>query len=257
MIKHVYFQQCILLFATQKKYDADPILTFDQPLYQKVYEKQRKKSENNNLKRIVLRLDGLHICVNFLGSNSHFMSSSGHRQVLETIYGGDTVPHMLSDSAISRTSRVHLTVSSVLYATIVSDICECSLQDQFSAEEGEKDLFSNKLSKSKLGKVSQVLDQLKEQNILSEEVVNDIDVKYKETLSSIKKSFQKKELQSYDFSICGWLKLVACLSKYREHEILIFTYILSGECCRILLSLVIIYMLDRCTSTCRQCKILK
>ena len=41
----------------------------------------------------------------------------------------------------------------------------------------KKDLFSNKLSKSKLDKVSQVFDQLKEQNISLEEVANDIDVK--------------------------------------------------------------------------------
>ena len=37
----------------------------------------------------------------------------------------------------------------------------------------------------------------------------------------------------------------------------IFTYILSEEYCLILLPLDIIYMLDRRTSTCKQCKILK
>ena len=40
MMKHVYFQQCILLLAKQKENNADPILIFDQPLYQKAYEIQ-------------------------------------------------------------------------------------------------------------------------------------------------------------------------------------------------------------------------
>ena len=48
MMKHVYFQQCILLLAKQKENNADPILIFDQPLYQKAYEIQWKGSENSN-----------------------------------------------------------------------------------------------------------------------------------------------------------------------------------------------------------------
>ena len=177
MMKHVFFQRCILLLAKQKKYNADPILTFDQPLYQKVYEIQWKKSENSELKRKVLRLGGLHTCMSFPGFIGHFMSSSGLREVIKTIYGSDTVPHMLSGSAISRAFRGHLIVSGVLYAAIISNVYEGSLQDQFSAEESEKDLFGNKLQESKVDKVSQVFDQLKEQNISLEEVANDIDVK--------------------------------------------------------------------------------
>ena len=101
---------------------------------------------------------------------------------------------MLSGSAISRAFRGHLIVSGVLYATIISDVYECPLQDQFSAEESEKDLFSNKLPELKLDKVSQIFDQLKEQNISSEEVANDINVKemlarisqYKEKFSEVR-----------------------------------------------------------------------
>ena len=102
------------------------------------------------------------------------MSSSGLREMLETIYGSDTVLHMLSGSAIWRAFRGHLIFLGVLYETTISDVYKCPLQDQFSAEESEKDLFSNKLPESKLDKV---FDQLKEQNISLEEVPNDIDVK--------------------------------------------------------------------------------
>ena len=118
-------------------------------------ETQWKKSENTELNRIVLRLGGLHTCVSSLGSIGHFMSSTGLCEVLETIYGSDTVPHRLSGSSISRAFLGHL-VSGVLYATMISDVYECPLQDQFSAEESEKDLFSNKLPESKLHKLSQV-----------------------------------------------------------------------------------------------------
>ena len=133
---------------------------------------QWKEPENSELKITVLRMGGFHTCMSFLG-----MSSRGLREVLRTIYGSDTVPHMLSGSAISRAFRGHLIVSGVLYATIIFDVYECLLQDQFSAEESEKNLFGNELPKSKLDNVSQVFDQLKEQNISLEEVANDIDVK--------------------------------------------------------------------------------
>ena len=63
--------------------------------------------------------------MSFLESIGHSMSSSGLREVLETIYGSDTVPHKLSGSAISRTFQGHFIISRVLYATIISDVHEC------------------------------------------------------------------------------------------------------------------------------------
>ena len=131
-----------------KKYNADPILTFDQPLYQKTYEIRWKESENSELNRIVLRLGGLHTCMSFLAFIGHFMSSSDLREVLETVYGSDTISHIFSGLSISRPFPGHLIVSGVLYATIISDVYECPLQDQSSAEESEKDLFSKKIPES-------------------------------------------------------------------------------------------------------------
>ena len=76
------------------------------------------------------------------------------------------------------------------------------MQDQVSAEESEKDAFSNKLPESKLDKVSEVFGQLKEQNISLEEVANDTNVKEAiARISEYKKSFRKQEVQSYGFSI--------------------------------------------------------
>ena len=130
------FSTMHIIVGQAKKYNTDPILTFGQPLYQKSYDIQWKEPENSELKRIVLRLDG-HTCMSFLGSIGHFMSSSGLREVLETVYGSDTVPHILSVSAISRAVQGQLIVSGVLYATTISNVYECPLQDQFSAKESE------------------------------------------------------------------------------------------------------------------------
>ena len=85
---------------------------------------------------------------------------------------------------------------------MISDVYGCPLQDQVSAEESEKDVFSNKLPESKLDKISEVFDQLKEQNISLEEVANDTDVKEAiPRTSQYKKSFRKQEVQSHGFSI--------------------------------------------------------
>ena len=51
-----------------------------------------------------------------------FYAFNGLREVLETNYGSNTVPHMLSDLDISRAFRGHFFVSGVLYATIISDL---------------------------------------------------------------------------------------------------------------------------------------
>ena len=56
------------------------------------------------------------------------LSSSSLREGLDTIYGSDTLPHMLSGSVISRAFRGHLIVSGVLYATIIP-VYEYPLQD--------------------------------------------------------------------------------------------------------------------------------
>ena len=66
------------------------------------------------------------------------MSSSGLREVLGTIM--EVIQfHTCSQVQTSRAFQGDLVVSVVLCATIISDVYECSLQ-----EESKKDLFSNK-----------------------------------------------------------------------------------------------------------------
>ena len=56
--KTCIFSTMHFIVGQANKYDVDPILTFDQPLYQKAYEIHWKESENNE---------------RFLGSIGHFV----------------------------------------------------------------------------------------------------------------------------------------------------------------------------------------
>ena len=91
-----------------KRYHVDPVLTLDQPRFWKALEIQNHETYSTSLKMIVLRLSGLHTCMSFLGSIGHLTTSTGLQTIMETVYAGHTVLHMLSGKAISRASRGHL-----------------------------------------------------------------------------------------------------------------------------------------------------
>ena len=116
MTQHEYFQQCILSLIWQKTYKVDPVLTFDQSVYQKAYETQWNELESSELKKVIIRLGGLYKSMVFLGLH----------EVLETIYWNHTVSHMLSCSATSKAFWSHLIIPGVLYAIAVSNNYDCS-----------------------------------------------------------------------------------------------------------------------------------
>ena len=120
-------ESCILLtihFVTEQArcYNTSPIPTFDQPLYWKGIEIQQSQYDASPLKGILLRLCGLHTLMSFLGSIRHLMTSSGLQTMLESVYPENTVPHMLTEKAISRAVRGHLLVVGALHAIIISEI---------------------------------------------------------------------------------------------------------------------------------------
>ena len=48
------------------------------------------------IKSVVLRLGGFHLQMSFLGSIGHLMAGSGLQELLETVYAGNSVKHMIS-----------------------------------------------------------------------------------------------------------------------------------------------------------------
>lgn len=85
-------------------------ITFDQPLWLKAIEISKAAALNS----IVCRLGGFHLRMSFLGSVGTVMHGSGLQEVVGFVYGSDTVEHMLSGKALSRSIRAHLLIQSAL-----------------------------------------------------------------------------------------------------------------------------------------------
>ena len=98
----------------QKLNIKTPSITFDQPLWLKATEIVIDKSFN-----VVVHLGGFHTLMSFMGSIGTMMDSSGLYSPMETIYGENTVKHILTGKAISRAVRGHLLVKSALYTKLL------------------------------------------------------------------------------------------------------------------------------------------
>ena len=103
-----------------RRYDATPILTFDQPLYWKALTIIQSQPDGSDLKGMVLRLGGFHMQMSLLGSIGHLMAGSGRQALLEVVFTGNAVRHMLTGKAISRAVRGHMLVDAALNTILVS-----------------------------------------------------------------------------------------------------------------------------------------
>ena len=92
-------------------YDLTPVLTFDQPLYWKALTIIRSQPNDTELNKIVLRLWGFHMQMSFLLS----MAYSGLQELLEVVYAGNTVTHMMAGKAVSRAIHGHLLVDACCF----------------------------------------------------------------------------------------------------------------------------------------------
>ena len=92
------------------------VITFDQPLWLKALD-----IFNAKLMQIVLILGGFHLMMSFLGSIDSLMKGSGLKNALQTIYGRNTVEHMISGKAVSRALRGHFLTESALTTKLLRD----------------------------------------------------------------------------------------------------------------------------------------
>ena len=77
-------------------------ITFDQPLWLKTLGIAKDQHLD-----IVCRLGGFHMLMSFLGSIGNLMAGSGLEDVFSLVYAEDTVIHMMSGKAFSRSLRAH------------------------------------------------------------------------------------------------------------------------------------------------------
>ena len=60
--------------------------------------------------------------MSFLLSMGHLMAYSGLQDLLEVVYAGNTVTHMMTGNAVSRTIHGHLLVDAALSSTLMADV---------------------------------------------------------------------------------------------------------------------------------------
>ncbi|KAK7111652.1 hypothetical protein V1264_011253 [Littorina saxatilis] len=118
-----------LLFTAKeaKRHGSTPVLTFDQPLFWKAHEIVANKPDDADLASIVLRLEGFHMEMSFLGCIGRLMEGSGLQEVLELTYAPTAVNYMLQGKAVSRAVRGHFLVDSALNALLTSQTFKISL----------------------------------------------------------------------------------------------------------------------------------
>ena len=93
----LYSTLCFIAEQASRMNIPDPCVTFDQPSWIKSVKIVKSKNMG-----IICRLGGFHMLMSYLGSISFIMESSGLSNALETVYGTNTVTHMVSGKTYSR-----------------------------------------------------------------------------------------------------------------------------------------------------------
>ena len=107
-----------------------------------------KEAEIINAKSmgIVSILGGFHLLMSFLGSIGVLMKGSSLEEALGVVFAKNTVPHMITGKAISRTVRDHFLGQSVLVTNLFKTFIddgedeEEGIEDSISVEEDEKNV---------------------------------------------------------------------------------------------------------------------
>lgn len=108
------YSTLVFVSSHAKKYNTTPVITFDQPLWWKAHTIVESEPPNSILRSTVVRLGAFHTQMSFLGCIGRLMSGSGLHELLEVVYAPNSVSHMLSGKAVSRSVRGHLLVDSAL-----------------------------------------------------------------------------------------------------------------------------------------------
>ena len=119
------------------RHHLDPVVTFDQPLYWKAQEIVLDSPPGSHLKSIVLLLGGFHTFMNLLGAIGTLMEGTGLKEILRTVYGDNSVAHMLTGKLVQRAFRGHLLVDRCLNRMMVSEMADGSPEFAAVVEESE------------------------------------------------------------------------------------------------------------------------
>ncbi|KAJ8889211.1 hypothetical protein PR048_008709 [Dryococelus australis] len=98
-------------------------ITFDKSLYWKA---SQIIHEYKDLENTVLMLGSFHTLMNLVGSIGTLMKGSCLNEVLQEIYGSNTVLHMMSGKDIFRAIHGHMLVHAALSTLLVADMFPCN-----------------------------------------------------------------------------------------------------------------------------------
>lgn len=79
--------------------------TFDGPLFIKAVNIVKSADSSSPISKLVVRLGGFHMLMSFLGTIGFIMNGSGIEELYNTVYAKNTVVHMMSGHAYSRSVR--------------------------------------------------------------------------------------------------------------------------------------------------------
>ena len=116
------YSTLIFVVSQARLHDVTTVLTFDQPLCWKALKIIRSQPNDTELNQIVLHLGGFHMQMSFLGSIGHLMACSGLQELLEVVFAGNMVTHILTGKAVSRAIRDHLLADAALSSTLLADV---------------------------------------------------------------------------------------------------------------------------------------
>ncbi|CAC5415217.1 unnamed protein product [Mytilus coruscus] len=100
---------------------------FQTPLFWKALCIVTNKKTESDLKQIVLRLDGFHTEMSFLGSFGRLMVGSDLHEVAKTVYASNAVNHVLRGKAVSRAIRGLMMVENALHILLMKESFDVSL----------------------------------------------------------------------------------------------------------------------------------
>ena len=122
-----------LTFAPEQMVKQDPTppvgkkllaaVTFDQPLFAKADD--IALTNPTELDRLLIRLGGFHMAISYMGGIGFIMKGSSIEDVLATVYAPNTIVHMLTGHAYSRTLRGHFLVAAALTQLMIEQRPGC------------------------------------------------------------------------------------------------------------------------------------
>ncbi|ELT96415.1 hypothetical protein CAPTEDRAFT_203052 [Capitella teleta] len=94
-------------------------VTFDQPLNAKAIE---IVASDEILQGVVVRMNGFHLLMSFMGSVGYIMGGSGLEVLWESVYAPASVVHMMTGHAYVHALRAHLLTSVALFTFMMTEM---------------------------------------------------------------------------------------------------------------------------------------